>query len=153
MKYVGILEIMALIKTSLPPLDKNLLFQWAKRFSICKSNVFQKTLKHSLAPNDRPRYMIGRDTFLHFKAFAQSSSLKPLVSVLGPTFETLDLWRLILKPEANSKQRKCWRIQIRLLNRLVLANDMRLISIKIMEIKDKSRMKAKRKCTLFIRIL
>ena len=98
-KYKGILDKIALIRTSLPPLLRNFLFQQANLFSIRLRRGYQKIFKLGLAPRGNLRYVIDKVAFLHLRAFAHASSVFPHL----PTLTTQDLWKLILKPVAISK--------------------------------------------------
>ncbi|KAG6660361.1 hypothetical protein CIPAW_03G100600 [Carya illinoinensis] len=64
-KYVGTLDRVLLIKVSLPPFDKYILFQLANLLSIFLITGSHKRGDLAPIPNGRPRYVSGNEAILH----------------------------------------------------------------------------------------
>jgi hypothetical protein len=96
MKYVGKLERVLFIKVILPPLEKYILFQLAKRRSIFSITPSQIDLALKGNPNGRPRYFKGKDT-PHSKRLARPSTLLTLSTRTSSSLVTL-----IFKPKIAS---------------------------------------------------
>jgi hypothetical protein len=74
MKKVDRLDKVLLIKVTLPPFDKYIIFhpaKWCSIFSVMSSQI---DLVLSKAPNRRPKYFIGKGETLQPKMLAVSST-------------------------------------------------------------------------------
>jgi hypothetical protein len=95
-EYVGKLDKVLFIKVILPPLEKYILFQLAKRRSILSITPSQIDLALKGNPNGRPRYFKGKDT-PHSKRLARPSTLLTLSTRTSSSLVTL-----IFKPKIAS---------------------------------------------------
>jgi len=102
-KYIGKWERVLLIKVIIPPLDnldKYIIFQPAKQRSIFSIKPSQIDLALKGAPNDRPRYLKGKEDTLQPKILANPTTLLTL-----PTRTKFDLAKLTFKLDTASKHK------------------------------------------------
>jgi hypothetical protein len=97
---VGRLDKVLLIKVTLPPFDKYILFHLAKQRSIFSIMLIPYRFALNEAPSGRPTYFIGREETLQPKMLAKPSTLLTL-----PWGTNSDLAKLILKPKTISKHK------------------------------------------------
>jgi hypothetical protein len=89
-----------LIKVTLPPFDKYIIFHPAKRLYLL-NNIIPNRFALNEAAIGKPKYFIGKEKTLQPKMLAKPPTL--LTLPMGGT--NSDLAKLILKPETASKHK------------------------------------------------